>query len=59
MSDSQQLIKQLASDASPVTPLPSTGIRVVKWLAVGLPLAALFSVLVHRGFTDWHQPGAA
>lgn len=58
MTDHQQLIKQLVSSAQPVTPLRSTGFRVLRWLLVALPLAALFSLFVHRGLTDWRQAGA-
>ncbi|MBT0727794.1 NrsF family protein [Rosenbergiella australiborealis] len=58
MIDHHQLIKKLANDALPVRPLPSTGRRFFKWLVMALPLAIIFSVFVHRGLTDWHQPGA-
>lgn len=58
MSDHQQLIKQLACDIRPVKPLAPTGIRILKWIAVAVPLAIVCSVFVHRGLTDWNQPGA-
>ncbi|MBT0721769.1 DUF1109 domain-containing protein [Rosenbergiella collisarenosi] len=58
MSDHQQLIKQLSNQMQPVKPLAPTGVRILKWVMVALPLAIVCSVFVHRGLTDWHQPGA-
>lgn len=58
MSDHQQLIKKLSSEMRPVDPLAPTSIRILKWMALALPLAIVSSVMVHRGLTDWTQPGA-
>ena len=58
MSDHQQLIKQLSNEMQPVKPLAPVGNRILKWIALALPLAIVSSVFVHRGLTDWTQPGA-
>ncbi|WKX26422.1 NrsF family protein [Tatumella ptyseos] len=58
MSDHQQLIKQLSHEMQPVNPLAPTGSRILRWIAVALPLAIVSSVVVHRGLTNWTQPGA-
>jgi hypothetical protein len=44
--DTDALIDALARDARPVRRLPPPGRRVVRWLAVALPVVALFGVLM-------------
>ncbi|MBK8174766.1 MAG: DUF1109 domain-containing protein [Rhodospirillales bacterium] len=46
MVDTETLIETLAREARPVKRLPPPGRRVVRWLAVGLPVIALFGVIM-------------
>jgi hypothetical protein len=46
MADTDTLIEMLARDAPPVRRLPSPGRRVVGWLAAGLPVIAVFGVVM-------------
>lgn len=46
MVDTETLIETLARDARPVRRLPSPGWRVVRWLAAGLPVIAVFGAVM-------------
>lgn len=46
MVDTAALIETLAWDARPVRRLPSPGRRVVRWLAVALPVIAVFGAVM-------------
>ncbi len=46
MVDTETLIETLARDARPVRRLPSPGWRVVRWLAAGLPVIAVFGTVM-------------
>ena len=58
MTNHDLLIDKLGRDMRPVKRLPSTGRRVLTWLAAALPCAVAASFLVQRSPTDWSQPGA-
>ena len=58
MTNHDLLIDKLGRDMRPVKRLPSTGRRVLSWLAAALPCAVAASFLVQRSPTDWSQPGA-
>ncbi len=59
MTNHDLLIDKLGRDMRPVKRLPSTGRRVLSWLAAALPCAVAASFLVQRSPTDWSQPGAS
>lgn len=46
MADTDTLIETLARDARPVRRLPPPGWRVVRWLAAGLPVIAVFGAVM-------------
>jgi hypothetical protein len=46
MVDTDALIETLVRDARPVRRLPSPGRRVVRWLAMGLPVIAVFGAVM-------------
>lgn len=46
MADTDALIETLARDARPVQRLPPPGRRVMRWLAVALPVVALFGAIM-------------
>lgn len=58
MTNHDLLIEKLGRDMRPVKRLPSTGWRVLRWLAAAMPCAVAASFLVQRSPTDWSQPGA-
>lgn len=59
MTDHKMLIEQLGREIRPVRRSWKTGWRVLAWLAIAMPCAAVASLLVNRSFTDWSQSGAA
>lgn len=46
MVDTDTVIESLARSARPVRRLPSPGRRVVRWLAMGLPVIGLFGIIM-------------
>lgn len=46
MIDTDTVIERLARNAHPVQRLPSPGRRVVRWLAIGLPVIAVFAAVM-------------
>ena len=46
MVDTDTVIESLARSAHPVRRLPSPGRRVVRWLAMGLPVIGLFGIVM-------------
>lgn len=59
MTDHNALIEKLSRGVTPVKRTPPVGWRVVAALVMALPCGAAASLLVHRGLTDWSQPGMA
>lgn len=58
MTNHDALIKNLERKLKPVTRSGKPGRRVINWLTMAVPGAAVASLLVQRGATDWTQEGA-